>query len=137
MHFLKHLELAVDFYVVLVVFLAGDHHADLIRCVFLLRSEFSLHLFELVLDVAGEVILPRFGLFKFIQGLCGFADPIVDFAHFLRGGVQVGVESFNVFAEVAVVVLNDALVFFESLLVFFNLRAGDSDFVLQFLEALF
>jgi len=58
-------------------------------------------------------------------------------AHFLGGGVHVGVEALDVFAEVAVVVRDDALVFFERLLVFFDLRAGDPHFVLEFLEAVF
>lgn len=136
-HLLEHCEPEVDFCGALVVLLAGDHQADLSRSCFLLRSEFSLHLPELVLDVAGEVVLPRFGLFEFIEGLCGFADPVVDLAHFLGGGVQAGVEALDVFGEVAVVVLDEALVIFEGLLVFFDLRAGDPDFVLEFLEALF
>ena len=136
-HLLESLNLEVDFCVALAVFLARDHLADLSRRCFLLRSEFSLHLSEFVLDVASEVVLPRFGLFEFIEGLGGLADPVVDFAHFFGGGVQVGAESFDVFAEVAVVVLDDALVLFESLLVFFDLRAGDPDFVLEFLEAVF
>ena len=51
--------------------------------------------------------------------------------------MQAGVEALDVFGEVAVVVLDEALVIFEGLLVFLDLRAGDPYFVLEFLETLF
>lgn len=136
MHVLKALEFKLDLCVALIVFLAENHLTDLRCSVLFLRCEFTLHLAELVGDVAREILLSRLGLLENVERICGLGDPVVDFAHVLLRQVQVRFKAFHALAEVAVVVLNDALVFFELLLVFLNLRVGDSDFVLEFLQGL-